>query len=192
MQYFIRYDPRTGDIVGHLSASRQDISPVPRSAAEEILEVTSDDDKKALEGFDPASSRLKGRVHAGVLQSLKTEPIFTGRIALTSDHPDRDGDGWPELPADGTSVARIKATVVGPDGKPIKEKTRIAFKVTRGTLSARAVDAKDGAAEVEWRSPTETVRARIIAHAEHFQEASLTLEFIPPDEFGKLSSRKSK
>lgn len=191
MQHFIRYDRRTGEIVGHLTSSREDIAPQPRSDQEEVVEVTSDDDKQRLKEFNPLTTRLRGRVDRGALQLLAPEPIYKGQIALTIDRADDDGDGRPELPADGKSSARVTATIVGSNQKPIDHRARVSFSVTRGALSARAVEAASGVASVDWKAPAETVQARITARADGFQEASLTVEFIPADEHSQLASRKT-
>lgn len=192
MNHFIRYDSRTGNITGHVFSMEDDVDPLPRSDAEQVLKITSEAEIEQLRNFNPFSSRITGRVRGGDLHALKVEPLFKGRILLTSENRDHDGDGMPEAAADGASVVRVKATIQGPDGKPVGANVPVAFSVTRGTLTNRKVDARNGFAEVEWRSPAETVQARIVAQAEGFRQASLTLEFIPPDEYRALSSSGKK
>jgi len=158
-----------------------------------VVEVTTEDEIKQLESFNPMTTRLKGRVNGGRVQTIKLEPLFVGRIALTCDRPDLDGDGVAELAADGTSVTRITATLLGRDGTPVRRRdARVRFHASRGMLSAREAQAETGTAEVELRAVAETVRARILAQAEGFEPGSLVLEFIPPEEHRKLAAADKK
>src|SRR5437870_597330 len=151
--YFITYDSKTGEMSGHFVSSTKDITPRPRFPGEAVLEVTSKEHIEKLASITPRSSRVMGRVEGGRLKALEVGPIFAGRIALVCDRPDMDGDGMAELPADGETVARITAKLLDREGKGVaREGLKIKFHVTRGSLSAREVQAKKGTAEVELRA----------------------------------------
>src|SRR2546426_207325 len=55
------------------------------------------------------------------------------------------------------------------------------FRTTGGTLSARRVEAKRGAATVELTSTVETIAVTVSASAEGTQSGSLTFELMPPE-----------
>ena len=191
--YFITYDSKTGEMSGHFVSSTKDITPRPRFPGEAVLEVTSKEHIEKLASITPRSSRVMGRVEGGRLKALEVGPIFAGRIALVCDRPDMDGDGMAELPADGETVARITAKLLDREGKGVaREGLKIKFHVTRGSLSAREVQAKKGTAEVELRASAETVQARVVAQAEGFERGTLVLEFIPPEEHRKLAAASGK
>ena len=193
MYYFIKYDSKTGDVLGLVKSSTKDITPNPRFEGEATVEVTSEEMTGKLQAFDPLSARLSGRVHGNKVQTLSVAPRFRGRIVLEANQPDRDGDGKPEVAADGSSAVDITALLVDRDGQPAtKESVPIRFAVTRGSLAARDVSSRNGQARISWRSPAETVVARISATAEGFEQAALVVEFIPPDEYTALSSSQKK
>src|SRR5262245_43000063 len=113
MHYFIKYNRKSGDVFAYFISSTNTITYIPRFPGEAAIEVTTDDEIKVLDSFDPMADRLKGRVDGGVVQRLRAEPIHSGHILLECDQSDLDGDGLPELAADGTSIARITAKIVG-------------------------------------------------------------------------------
>lgn len=192
MRYYVTYDKKNGSVTGYLTSTAH-ITPVPRGVEEDIVEVTTDDEIKALSSFEPYQQRLNGRVESGVLSRLVLEPAFRGSVALSCDQPDLDGDGVAELPADGKSEAKITASLVDGDGKPLRaEGIKIDFRVTRGKLSTRQQAVKESGAEVRLRSADETTRARITAKAEGFREAGLLIEFIPPEEHRELLAGATK
>jgi len=193
MHYFIRYNHRTGAVSGCFRTSSKEFVPAPLFPEEENLEITDAKQIALVGSLDSRTSRLTGAVDAGRIRTLKIEPNTRGRVELSCDLPDLDGDGMPELPADGVSVARLTARVFDHEGHALKpEDTRVSFRVTRGTLSSRATTVVNGKAEVDWKSPTETVEAHIAASAEGYQETALTLEFIPADEYRTLSAKGKK
>lgn len=102
------------------------------------------------------------------------------KIHLTTNARDTDGDGLPELAADGKSKATITIEVKDAKDKLVKKDFLLNFRTTGGALSARRVEATGGKAKVEFTSSTETVTATVSASAEGFEEASLTFEFMPP------------
>jgi hypothetical protein len=109
-------------------------------------------------------------------------------IHLGSDAPDADGDGLPELAADGKSSVTITAELreAGFKGKRIRRDVPLVFKTTGGTLSQRFVMAKDGTAKVTLTPSLETVTATVTAVAEGFATGSLTFELLPPADVALL------
>jgi hypothetical protein len=102
------------------------------------------------------------------------------RIHLTTNAPDTDGDGLPELPADGQSKATIAIEVRDVHGKLIEEERTLNLKTTGGALSARRITTSNGQATVDLTSSLETVSVTIEVAAEGVRSASLSFEFMPP------------
>lgn len=189
MPHFLSYSKKTGDVTGYVQMTAPDATLVPRDADEAYLEITSAENIKALAKFRPRESRLKARVDGGVLISLQVEPAFVGLIVLTCDRSDMDADGVAELPADGNSIARITARLVGADTKPIPaDGLQVDFRVTRGSLSYRSQPSRAGQAQTDLRSTTETVRAVVTAAAKGYAQGRLSLEFIPVEEHRALQA----
>jgi len=188
MHHFLRYNSKTGKILGTFRSSSNQLLPKPLEPDEKHLEIT---DKKYLDllaARDPRATRLVGDVESGSIRSLKVESLFRGRIVIISTLQDLDGDGLPELPADGKSVARLEARLTNLHGEVLKEDgVKVHFTLTRGVLSLREVTTKGGIAQFEVGAATETVQSRITAQADGFESASITMEFIPPLEFSELS-----
>lgn len=115
-------------------------------------------------------------------------------IHLTTDAHDTDGDGLPEVPADGQSSVTITAEIREPgfNGKRIHRDVPLVFKTTGGTLSQRFALAKDGAARVKLTSSRETVTITVTASAEGFTAGKIQLELLPPADIELLhaSSRE--
>ena len=101
------------------------------------------------------------------------------RIALTTNAPDTDGDGLPEVVADGQSKATITAELRDIHGKLVPQTIPFTFRTTGGALSSRKVTATAGKAVVELTAALETVSVTVRATAEGAEEGSLALEFIP-------------
>ncbi|MCE7989153.1 MAG: hypothetical protein DYG89_48990 [Caldilinea sp. CFX5] len=101
------------------------------------------------------------------------------RIKLTTDAPDTDGDGLPEVVADGQSKATITAELRDIHGKVVPQTIPFTFRTTGGALSSRKVTAIAGRALVELTAALETVSVTVRATAEGAEEGSLVLEFIP-------------
>jgi hypothetical protein len=187
MYHFVQYDKKKRVITGYLRSSSDELIPKPSSPDEEYVPVTDAEQAEQLSRMNPMTSRLGGEVSGGKVK-LKLESLFHGEIKLTCDLPDGDGDGLPELPADGRSVARIKATLYGDDGKVVTSgASAIRFQVSRGSVSRREVKAAKGVAEVEVRSVAETVRIRVTASAAGFKSATLEIETIPEEEYQSLA-----
>jgi hypothetical protein len=107
---------------------------------------------------------------------------------LTTDLPDLDGDGTPELPADGRASVRIKVQVLDEGGRALRTNPpQVKVQTSRGTISKRMLKLDRGAGEVELRTVQETTPVQITATASGYESASLTLEFIPADEYQELT-----
>ncbi|ETX00129.1 Ig-like domain-containing protein [Candidatus Entotheonella palauensis] len=115
----------------------------------------------------------------GVPVGVERKPTLP-KIHLTTNAPDTDGDGLPELPADAKSKATITAEVKDTRGNIVNENVMLTFRTTGGTLSARRVEAEGGIASVELTSTVETVTVTVKASGEGLQDGSLTFEFMPP------------
>jgi hypothetical protein len=94
-------------------------------------------------------------------------------LILSCDVTDSDGDGIPDLPADGASVAQVTAKTS--DGADVD----VTFRTTRGALVQRTVPTPRGAAAVELRAATETVAVVVTATAPGYRPAKLDMEFVP-------------
>ena len=103
------------------------------------------------------------------------------RIHLSTNAADTDGDGLPELAADGSSKARITVEVKDERDKLVKRDFTVTLKTTAGTLSSRRVQAKGGKAALELTSSLETVTATVTASGEGLRAAEVTFEFMPPE-----------
>lgn len=188
MSHYVSYDVSTGEVTGYVRSSTA-ITPIPRDPGEGYAEAADDDQIAELEQVLPARSVLRGRVAGGVLMGLRAESRYAGVLALRCDRPDLDGDGRPELAADGRMQATIIATVLDDSGAPMAATdTEITFRATRGRLSARRVASTGAEAEVTLRSVAETVTARVTVTADGFREASLEVEFVPPAELRELQA----
>lgn len=189
MPHYLSYDKKSGAVTGYLKSFNDDLNPVPRNDHEAYVKVTSPEHIDVVSNLSPLTGRLQARIDDNELRSLKVEPVFSGFISLSCDKPDMDGDGIAELPADGTSVARIRAELLSSDKKAVKvDGLRMDFRVTRGALSQRHLRVQGSEAEVELRSAAETVRTRITASADGFRTGVLELEFVPGDEHQKLTN----
>lgn len=109
----------------------------------------------------------------------KPSPIPLSKIELTTMAKDTDGDGLPELPADGRSKTSITATLYGAAGNLIQEPIEVRFRTSAGALSQRHVTTEHGRATVQLTASRETVMANVRASAEGFESSILDLEFIP-------------
>lgn len=113
----------------------------------------------------------------GVPIGIEHKPTPT--IVLTTDAPDEDKDGLPELKADGQSKARIKIQVM--DGqKPLKKEVDLKASTTGGRLNSRMIKTnKSGAAAIDLQSITETVTITVTVTGEEMHSGSITFELMP-------------
>jgi hypothetical protein len=102
------------------------------------------------------------------------------QIELTTTAIDADGDGMPELVADGQSKATITIEIKAADGQLIQEEVPLSLSTTAGALSARRIATVNGRATVEFTSSVETVTATVTVVSDRVQSAAITFEFMPP------------
>jgi hypothetical protein len=184
MPHFVVYNKQSGEIVNRFKMSSNRFLPNPPSPETAIVEVTEKKDLQVMDAIAPFREEAQGKVVEGKIQGLKARPIFKGKIVLSTDALDRDGDGRPELPADGASGSQIMATIQDLKGKTIqKAPAIIKFRTSRGLLSKREVETKDGVAEIALKSVAETTMALISATSDGFETGKLEVEFIPTEEF---------
>src|SRR5262245_7854252 len=109
----------------------------------------------------------------------KRAPAPLPRLVLMTSAADTDGDGLPELPADGRSPADLTAILLDAGGAALQGPVEVQFRTCAGTLTRRNAVTKGGQATVQLRSSRETVMATVRVFAEGFEPASLSLEFVP-------------
>lgn len=108
------------------------------------------------------------------------EPLLT--LLLVSSAEDTDGDGFPELPADGKSQATIAVFLRDRSGQPVLDPVEVHFRTSAGALSHRKVIARGGKAGIKLTASCDTVMANVRVSAQRFEPAELTFEFLPPSE----------
>ena len=118
----------------------------------------------------------------------KSAPSALPKLLLISSAEDTDGDGFPELPADGTSQASLVVLLHDDKSQAILDPVEVHLRTSAGALSHRKVVAKGGRVQVKLTASQETVMANIRASAAGFEPAELTFEFVPPDELQPSAS----
>lgn len=108
------------------------------------------------------------------------KPLLT--LLLVSSAEDTDGDGFPELPADGKSQATIGVFLRDRNGQPVLDPVEVHFRTSAGALSHRKVIARGGKAGIKLTASRDTVMANLRVTAKGFEPAELTFEFLPPSE----------
>lgn len=115
----------------------------------------------------------------GVPIGMEYKPRLT--IKLTTDAPDVDADGMPELKADGESTATIKIQMM--DGqKQHKGEAEVKLSTTGGRLDKRVLKTnKQGKATAKLTSVKETITITVTATglSEDYHEDSITFELMP-------------
>jgi hypothetical protein len=103
-------------------------------------------------------------------------------IELSVDAPDHDGDGIPEMKADGKSNVTITASIRDEEGKVLtRASNNIHFLTTGGVLSDRIVKCKNGVAKTSLQSVKETLTPTITAFSDGVQKGEIKVEFVHPD-----------
>jgi hypothetical protein len=103
-------------------------------------------------------------------------------IELVIDAPDNDGDGIPEIKADGKSKVQITANIRDEEGKLITNaKNNIHFLTTGGVLSDRVVKCKGGVATTSLQSVKETLTPTVTAFSDGVIKGEMKVEFVHPD-----------
>ncbi|MEJ3748628.1 Ig-like domain-containing protein [Actinomycetes bacterium KLBMP 9797] len=151
-------EPTVDEVFGHL-----------KLATLEALYVNEVTEAKLFR-YGPENLRLAFD-EKGTATGIELKPA----LKLRCDARDADGDGVPDLPADGAA-----ATVVTASTTDRAAGVAITFRTTHGALSSRtATTTQDGAASVNLRASTETVLATVTATADGYRSGSLQLEMIP-------------
>jgi hypothetical protein len=104
------------------------------------------------------------------------------KIYLETDAVDTDGDGIPDVIADGKSKALITIEVRDAQDELVTDELTIDLKATGGTLSSRHISMTTGKTTVELTSSLETVSVIIEASSKGLIGSSLELEFMPSEE----------
>lgn len=99
-------------------------------------------------------------------------------LTLSTTLADRDGDGVPELPADGSSADLVVVATTA-EGEAIAEQVAVTFRTTGGRLSTRTATTKKGKATVTLTSGHDTVTIEVSASSPGFETARLQLELVP-------------
>jgi len=171
----IIYNRVSGEIVGHCSRVF-DSGKWREPTLEELFRnqdrsnlasVHFADDARYL-AYGPQNWRLQ-RDASGTVTGIERLPF----LLMSSNIADTDGDGIPDLPADGASVAQITAKTSN------SADIDVTFRTTRGSLSQRTIHASNGSATVELRAATETVAVVVTATAPGFRPGKFFLEFVP-------------
>jgi hypothetical protein len=114
----------------------------------------------------------------GEVTGIERKPI-PGKISLTTDAKDTDGDGLPELKADGTSKATINIEIRNAKGDLVKKSTALRVRTTGGRLSARTITTKTGTASVDLTANLDTVTVTVSVAADDMETQQLTFELMP-------------
>lgn len=104
------------------------------------------------------------------------------RIELSTDAPDHDNNGVPEIPADGESRAMITANIRDHTGNLMTDVVKeIFFETSGGILLERNVKTVNGVARTTLQSVRETLIPEITATSDGCIEGKLKIEFVHPD-----------
>jgi hypothetical protein len=101
------------------------------------------------------------------------------KIILSTNALDTDGDGLPELKADGISKATIDIEIRNPKGELLKKAVDLRINTTSGRLSERRLTTKKGTASIELTSTMDTVTVTVSVEADEMETQQLTFELMP-------------
>ncbi len=147
----------------------------PHKDLSKLGSVTVQDNIKYALAPDEWQFKLDNK---GVPVDIERKPQ-PNKLILSTDAKDTDGDGMPELPADGESKATINIDIKNAKGNLIKEETTLLISTTGGALSDRRITTKTGKAKLTLTASRETVTVTVTAAAEGMADASLTFELMP-------------
>jgi hypothetical protein len=118
---------------------------------------------------------------SGEPKDLVKKPILP-YIDLSIDAKDHDGDGIPEMKADGKSKVTITASIRDEEGGIVTNASnQIHFLTTGGVLSDRMVKCKNGVAKTTLQSVKETLTPTITAFSDGIRVGEIKVEFVHPD-----------
>jgi len=101
------------------------------------------------------------------------------KITLSTKAKDTDGDGLPELNADGKSKATIDIDIRNTKGELHKKTVNLRLRTTGGRLSARRITTKNGTASVDLTAGMDTVTVTVSVEADEMETQQLTFELMP-------------
>jgi len=184
----ILYDRKTREIVG-VSMVAQDTSGLAPTQSIKKAMRGETLDPNIMEFIVPDDETVANEVYkydlifssSGVPKEMARKETLP-YIELSIDAPDNDGDGIPEMKADGKSEVTITASIRDEEGKLVTSaKNAIHFLTTGGVLSDRIVKCKNGVAKTSLQSVKETLTPTITAFSEQVQKGEIQVEFVHPD-----------
>jgi len=104
---------------------------------------------------------------------------FYGRIMLTCDLADSDGDGMVELAADGSSVVTFTIKKVDGNGDVMSGDESVRISSTRGLLSALSTPLVNGQATFTLRSIEETVSIDVKVTHPFLGTETIAVQLVP-------------
>ncbi|GEM_PF-3584980 len=114
----------------------------------------------------------------GKAESVERKPPLP-YIQLSTDAPEKDGHGIPEIVADGKQQCNITASVRDHNGSILTHfREPVTFKTTGGVLFDREVKCKNGVAKTTLRSVEETLTPTITATAPGCVLGEMEIEFV--------------
>jgi hypothetical protein len=184
----IIYDRKTRDIVG-VSMVGQDNSGLIRKPSMKNILRSDRLDPNLMEFHIPDDETVANEIFKYDLTFSSSgnpkELVRKGAlpyIELSIDAPDHDGDGIPEMKADGRSKVTITASIRDEEGKVVtRAGNDIHFLTTGGVLSDRIVRCKSGVAKTTLQSVKETLTPTITAFSDGVRKGEIKVEFVHPD-----------
>ncbi|MGB8698137.1 MAG: Ig-like domain-containing protein [Thermosynechococcaceae cyanobacterium] len=141
--------------------------------------------KEALKYVVPLHELRLKVDEAGAVVGVERKPKRP-KLFLSTDALDTDGDGLPELAADGQSQATLTAQIRNTKGDRLSGDWVLDFRTTGGTLSARRVAAPQGQATVTLTASVKTISVTVTVAAEGVESCSMSFEFMPPADISPM------
>ncbi len=184
----IIYDRQTREIIG-VSMIAMDNSGLTRKPSMKNIMRAENINPNLMEFQVPDDENIANEIHKYELRfSSSGEPKELMKrdtlphIEIAVDAPDHDGDGIPEMKADGKSTVTITASIRDEEGKVVTNaKNNVHFLTTGGVLSDRIVKCKNGVAKTELKSVKETLTPTITAFTDGAIKGETKVEFVHPD-----------
>jgi hypothetical protein len=127
--------------------------------------------------LDPNAWRFSTN-EQGEVTGIERKPT-PPKIILSTNAKDTDGDGLPELKADGKSKATINIEIRDNNGEPVKKEVNLRINTTNGRLSVRRLTTQTGTASVDLTSNMDTVKVTVSVEADEMETQQLTFELMP-------------
>ena len=182
------YDRKSREIIGISMVTMDNSGLIRKPTMKDVLrtdrikpdlqEFHVDDDENVANEIYKYEIKFNS---SGAPKELVRKPTLP-RIELAIDAPDHDGDGIPEMRADGKSTITITASIRDEEGKILtRAGNEIHFLTTGGVLSDRTVKCKNGVAKTTLQSVKETLTPTITAFSDGIQTGEIKIEFVHPD-----------